>query len=111
MGNEEVIQQTMANYELANEALLHVWNQLNKDEIDSVLEKQQNRLEQIAQRMYHEEQHEEKNNEIVVTALERYEMANRHLYEHWETIPFGGRLNLMQKQWNRLQDLRTRITH
>lgn len=46
---------------------------------------------------------------IVEDTLQSYETANRHLFEHWETIPFGERLNLMQKQWNRLQDIRNRI--
>ncbi|BCJ87542.1 hypothetical protein [Effusibacillus dendaii] len=107
--NEKVLERTLESYELANEALLNVWNYLNDREIDMILEKQQNRLEQIAQRAYHEEKTDNEN-ELFLNTLERYELANRHLYEHWDTIPFGERINLLQKQWNRLQEMRSRIT-
>lgn len=47
---------TMMSYEAANEALIQVLDRLNPYELTLVLEKQQNRLEQITQRMYHYEE-------------------------------------------------------
>jgi hypothetical protein len=111
MQNEDVIEQTLRNYELANEALLHVWPNLDPSEIDMVLEKQQNRLQQIAERAYAKEKEYDAKSELIANTLERFESANQHLYEHWDTIPFDQRLDLLQKQWNRLQELRNRIVH
>lgn len=108
MENPKIVQDTLQSYEAANEALVQVLDKLDPQELDFILEKQQNRLEQIFQRMYHEEKTEDQS-ELIAHTLKRYEMANRHLFEHWETIPFGERLNLMQRQWNRLQDIRNRI--
>ncbi|WAH36176.1 hypothetical protein [Alicyclobacillus dauci] len=111
MQNQQVIEQTLQNYELANAALLDVWNNLTDEEIDMVLEKQQNRLEQIAERAYSEETTSDAQSEAFLNTLERFENANRHLYEHWDTISFDQRLDLLQKQWNRLQELRNRVVH
>jgi hypothetical protein len=105
-----VLEQTLESYELANEALLQVWDELKPEEIDMILEKQQNRLEQIAQRMYHEEKQEEMSETFANTFM-RFERANRYLYDNWDHIPFGERLNLLQKQWNRLEELRKRLVH
>lgn len=109
MDNEDVIEQTLRNYELANEALMHVWPQLDSTEIDMVLEKQQNRLQQIAERAYSDEAGYDEISELIANTIERFENANEHLYEHWDTIPFDQRIDLLQKQWNRLQELRNRI--
>ncbi|MCL6626092.1 hypothetical protein [Alicyclobacillus shizuokensis] len=49
--------------------------------------------------------------EAFLNTIEGFEEANRHLYEHWDTIPFDQRLDLLRKQWNRLQELRNRIAH
>ncbi len=38
-------------------------------------------------------------------------LAANHCLEHWDTIPFDQRLDLLRKQWNRLQELRNRIAH
>ncbi|MCL6517480.1 hypothetical protein [Alicyclobacillus sp.] len=111
MDNREAIEQTLRNYELANQALLQVWDRLSDDEIDMILEKQQNRLQQLAERAWAEEKYYDAQSELILNTVERYEMANRHLYEHWDTIPFEQRLDLLQKQWNRLQELRKRVVH
>lgn len=111
MDNTNVIEQTLRNYELANDALMNVWNRLDSDEIDMVLEKQQNRLQQIADRVYSEERIYDERSEMMVNTLVRFEEANRHLYDHWDTIPFEQRLDLLRKQWNRLQEFRNRIVH
>lgn len=110
MDNNLVIEQTLQNYELANDALLDLWEHIDPELVDEILEKQQHRLEQIAQRLYHEEQAEDHNDEleILVSTLERYEWANQYLYEHWETLPNEERLAIMQKQWNRLEEMRKR---
>jgi hypothetical protein len=108
MKNREVIEQTLQNYENANDALLASWNELDSNFLDVVLQKQQNRLEQLAERIYHEELEFDSEVEIINNTLSRYQWANQYLYEHWETIPFTERLSLLQKQWNRLQDLRNR---
>ncbi len=50
MKNEEVIEQMLHSYELANEALMKTWSRLDETEIDTIIEKQQHRLEQIAER-------------------------------------------------------------
>jgi predicted S18 family serine protease len=111
MRNEEVIEQTLLSYELANEALLKAWDRLDASEIDGILEKQQHRLEQIAERAYADEKYYDARSEAFFNTIERFEEANRHLYEHWDRIPFDQRLDLLQKQWNRLQELRNRIVH
>ncbi|MCL6633225.1 MAG: hypothetical protein K6T63_11410 [Alicyclobacillus herbarius] len=111
MKNEEVIAQTLQSYELANQALMNAWNRLDEAEIDAILEKQQHRLEQIAERSYADEKYYDKRSEAFFNTIERFEEANRHLYEHWDTIPFDQRLDLLRKQWNRLQELRNRIVH
>lgn len=108
MNNREVIEQTLQNYDNANDALLADWDKLDPNFLDIVLQKQQNRLEQLAERTYHEELNEDSESEIIQNTLARYEWANEYLYEHWETLPFTERLSIMQKQWNRLQDLRNR---
>jgi hypothetical protein len=108
MNNQEVIEQTLQNYENANDALLASWNDLDPNFLDIVLQKQQNRLEQLAERIYHEELEADSESEIINNTISRYQWANQYLYEHWETIPFTERLSLLQKQWNRLQDLRNR---
>ncbi|MBX6352984.1 MAG: hypothetical protein IRZ10_06575 [Thermoflavifilum sp.] len=110
MDNRHVLEQTLQSYELANEALIKVWNDLSDDEIRMILAKQQNRLEQIAQRMYHEEKEEERS-EVFTNTFMNFERANRYLYDNWDHIPFGERLNLLQKQWNRLEELRKRLVH
>lgn len=116
MSNFDVIEQTLESYELANQALLCVWDRLNGHEIDMILEKQQHRLEQITERLFHEEKTEDEFDEtgemdVICDTLDRYDRANRHLYEFWDTIPFDQRLDAIRKQWNRLQDLRNRIVH
>ncbi|MBX5436636.1 MAG: hypothetical protein IRZ33_05395 [Alicyclobacillaceae bacterium] len=114
MDNAQMLEQTIRNYELASEALLAVWDDLSPDELDAVLEKQQHRLKQIADRMYHEERWQESNDpnaEILRNTLERFEMANRHLHANWDAIPFDQRLEILRKQWNRLQQMRERIVH
>lgn len=110
MENNEVIEQTLQNYELANDALLELWGDLDPELIDAILKKQQNRLEQIAQRLYHEEKFDELANqaEVLSNTLARYEWANQYLYEHWDTLPNDERLSIMQKQWNRLEEMRKR---
>ena len=108
MNNLEVIEQTLLNYDAANDALLAEWDKLDPSFLDIVLQKQQNRLEQLAERIYHEEQNEDADSEIIQNTLSRYDWANEYLYEHWETLPFTERLSIMQKQWNRLQELRNR---
>ncbi|MCL6637484.1 MAG: hypothetical protein K6T26_06010 [Alicyclobacillus sp.] len=111
MDNREAMEQTLRNYELANEALLRVWDRLDADEIDMILEKQQNRLQQLAERAWAEEKQYDAQSELILNTLERFEQANRHLFEHWDTIPFADRLELLHKQWNRLQELRKRVLH
>lgn len=108
MNNMEVIEQTLLNYDAANDALLAHWDNFDPSFLDNMLQKQQNRLEQLAERIYHEEQNEDAESEIIQNTLSRYDWANEYLYEHWETLPFTERLSIMQKQWNRLQDLRNR---
>jgi selenocysteine-specific translation elongation factor len=108
MENREAIEQIMRNYEAANASLLKVWDQLSPETLDKILEKQQHRLEQIADRLYHEEQWEEENERIQDT-LARYHWANLHLHAHWETMAPEERVALMRKQWNRLQELRNRV--
>jgi hypothetical protein len=110
MENIEVIEQTLQNYELANDALLDLWEHLEPEVVDAILEKQQHRLEQIAQRLYHEEKFDEFSNEteVLTNTLARYEWANQYLSEHWETLPSDERLSVMQKQWNRLEEMRKR---
>ncbi|MHB8124353.1 MAG: hypothetical protein ACYDEJ_01705 [Desulfitobacteriaceae bacterium] len=108
MNNREVIEQTLQNYEDANDALLSDWDKIDPNFLDVVLQKQQNRLEQLAERIYHEEQNEDAESGIIQNTITRYEWANEYLYEHWGTLPFIERLSIMQKQWNRLQDLRNR---
>ncbi|WAH37512.1 hypothetical protein [Alicyclobacillus dauci] len=105
-----VVRETMAQYELANEALLDVWDELDWYEINLILEKQQSRIEQLVhrQRMYHNDEHK-KPSEILAHTLQHYERANRHLHEHWDEIPPGERFYLLNKQRDRLQDLRTLI--
>ncbi|GIM45132.1 hypothetical protein DNHGIG_06810 [Collibacillus ludicampi] len=107
MTNREILEQTLRSYEAANNALLSVWDQLSPDTLDFILEKQQHRLEQIADRMYHEEKLESEN-ELIQNTLARYEWANQYLFEHWDTLPPEERISLMRKQWNRLQELRNR---
>ncbi|MBC2722891.1 hypothetical protein [Desulfosporosinus sp.] len=113
MNNQEVIEQTLQNYDTANDALLTEWDNLDPNLLDIILQKQQNRLEQIAERIYHEELNENAESEIIQNTLAHYDWANEYLYEHWETLPFVERLSIMQKQWNRLQELRnrTRVTY
>jgi hypothetical protein len=111
MHNEEVIEETLRNYELANEALMKVWPRLTDAEVDMILEKQQNRLQQIAERAYSMEKSYDAKSELIFNTIDRFESANRHLYEHWDTIPFDQRIDLLHKQWNRLQELRNRIVH
>lgn len=114
MNNHEVIEQTLHNYELANEALLDIWEHLDAELIDDILEKQQHRLEQISERLYHEEKHDEfydssdHNTEIIENTMTRFDWANQYLYEHWDTLPKEERLSIMQKQWNRIEDMRNR---
>lgn len=110
MENQEVIEQTLQNYELANDALLDIWEHLDPELIDAILEKQQHRLEQISERLYHEDKHIESDNntEILGNTLTRFEWANQYLYEHWDTLPNDERLSIMQKQWNRIEDMRNR---
>lgn len=110
MENPEVIEQTLQNYELANDALLDLWEHFDPELLDAILEKQQNRLQQIAERLYHEEKYDEYSDEeeILTNTLARYEWANHYLYEHWDTLPDDERLAIMQKQWNRLEDMRNR---
>lgn len=109
MNNREVIEQTFLNYDYANEALLTEWDKLDPSLLDNILHKQQNRLEQLAERTYHEELNDVADSEIIENTLNRYKLANEYLYEHWEELPFTERLSVMQKQWNRLQELRNRI--
>lgn len=108
MNNREVIEQTLLNYDSANDALLAEWNKLDPIFLDNLLYKQQNRLEQLAERIYHEELNEDFDSEIIENTLSRYNLANEYLYEHWEELPFTERLSVIQKQWNRLQELRNR---
>lgn len=110
MENPEVIEQTLQNYELANDALLDLWEHFDPELLDAILEKQQNRLQQIAERLYHEEKYDEYSDEeeFLTNTLARYEWANQYLYEHWDTLPDDERLAIMQKQWNRLEDMRNR---
>jgi hypothetical protein len=108
MNNQEVIEQTLLKYDEANNALLAEWDKLDPNFLDIVLQKQQNRLEQLAERIYHEELNEDAESEVIQNTLDHYEWANEYLYEHWETLPFTERLSIMQKQWNRLQELRNR---
>jgi hypothetical protein len=110
MTNREILEQTLRSYEAANNALLSVWDQLDPGTLDIILEKQQHRLEQIADRMYHEEKLEDEN-EVIQNTLARYEWANQYLFEHWDTLPPEERISLMRKQWNRLQELRSRTIH
>jgi hypothetical protein len=110
MNNREILEQTRRSYEAANHALLAVWDRLSPETLDFILEKQQHRLEQIADRMYHEEKLDEEN-ELIQNTLARYEWANQYLFEHWDTLPSEERLTLMRKQWNRLQELRNRNIH
>jgi len=108
--NREVIEQTLQNYELANQALLDLWDRFPPEVIDEILGKQQNRLQQIADRLYHEEKYERLSDEeeILVNTLERYAWANRYLYEHWDSLPQEERLAIIRKQWNRLEEMRRR---
>lgn len=108
MNNREVIEQTLKNYEEANNMLLKAWDELDPGFLDIVLEKQLKRLEQLSERIYHEELKDDPESEIIQNTLARYEWANQYLYEHWDSIPFTERLSILQKQWNRLQDLRNR---
>lgn len=110
MENTGVIEQTLLNYELANDALLDLWEHFDPELVDQILEKQQNRLEQIAQRLYHEEKEESYGDEaeVLTNTLARFEWANHYLYEHWDTLPNDERLSIMQKQWNRLEEMRKR---
>ena len=108
MNNREIIEQTLQNFENANDALLATWDKIDPNFLDIVLQKQQNRLEQLSERIYHEELDNDVESEIIQNTLVRYEWANQYLYEHWEALPFTERLSIMQKQWNRLQDLRNR---
>lgn len=110
MENIEVIEQTLQNYELANDALLDLWEHLDPKLTDAILEKQQHRLEQIAQRLNHEEEFDELSNqtEVLTNTLARYEWANEYLFEHWDTLPNDERLSVLQKQWNRLEEMRKR---
>jgi len=103
-----LIEQTLLKYDEANNALLAEWDKFNPSFLDIVLQKQQNRLEQLAERIYHEELNEDAESEIIQNTLSRYDWANEFLYDHWETLPFTERLSIMQKQWNRLQELRNR---
>ena len=107
MDNAIVIQQTLRNYEEANDALLAVWDELDPGLLDSILEKQQNRLEQIANRMYHDEK-EDNEWELIENTLVRYDWANEYLFEHWDSLPNDERLSIMKKQWQRLEELRKR---
>ena len=50
MNNQEVIEQTLLKYDEANNALLAEWYKLDPNFLDIVLQKQQNRLEQLAER-------------------------------------------------------------
>jgi len=110
MENIEAIEQTLQNYESANDALFDLWGHLDPGLVDAILEKQQHRLEQIAQRIYHEEKSDELSNqtEVLTNTLARYEWANQYLFEHWDTLPNDERLLVMQKQWNRLEEMRKR---
>ncbi|WAH35984.1 hypothetical protein [Alicyclobacillus dauci] len=105
-----VVRETMAHYELANEALLDVWDELDRYEINLILEKQQNWIEQLVQRqcMYHDNEHKDPS-EILAHTLQHYERANRYLYENWDEIPSEERFYLLNKQRERLQDLRALI--
>lgn len=108
MDNHEVIEQTLQNYELANDALLDLWEQLDPELVDSILETQQHRLEQISERLYHEEKNEEFDHqeEVLINTLGRYEWANQYLFEHWNNLPNDERLSILRKQWNRLEEMR-----
>ncbi|MDB5084307.1 MAG: hypothetical protein JWN30_1193 [Bacilli bacterium] len=107
MDNREVLEQTMRSYEDANNALLTVWDQISPTTLDIMLEKQQHRLEQISERMYHEEMLEHES-DMMQNTLARYEWANQYLYEHWDNLPPDERQTVMRKQWNRLEELRNR---
>jgi len=108
MNNREVIEQTLLKYDEANNALLAEWDKFNPSFLDIVLQKQQNRLERLAERIYHNELNEDGESEVIQYALDHYEWANEYLYEHWGNFPFTERLFIMQTQWNRLQELRNR---
>jgi serine/threonine protein phosphatase PrpC len=108
--NQEVIEQTLQNYEIANQALFDLWDQFEPQVIDEILEKQQNRLQQIADRLYHQEQFDEfsENETVLLNTIQRYEWANQYLYEHWNSLSSEERLAILQKQWNRLEEMRRR---
>lgn len=69
MENEQALQDTIQSYDAANAALIELLDELDDESIDFILEKQQNRLEQISQRMYHEDNTEE-HSEIIGNTLE-----------------------------------------
>lgn len=53
---KETLKLSSLNYDAANDALLAEWDKLDPSFLDTVLQKQQNRLEQLAERINHEEQ-------------------------------------------------------
>ncbi|GMA60283.1 hypothetical protein NZD89_11840 [Alicyclobacillus fastidiosus] len=111
MEHQGVMEQVLKNYELANDALMHTWGRLDEVDIDALLQKQQERLRQIAQRAYGDGLCDDAQSELLLHTTERLASANQHLCEHWEAIPFGERRDLLQKQWNRIQQLRNQLTH
>jgi len=108
--NQEVIQNTLRNYEMANQALYDLWDKFDPQVIDEILEKQQNRLQQIVDRIYHQEQLDEFSDDeiVLLNTIQRYEWANQYLFEHWDSLQDEERLSIIQKQWNRLEEMRRR---
>ncbi|KJS47332.1 MAG: hypothetical protein VR66_20235 [Peptococcaceae bacterium BRH_c23] len=96
MNNQEVIEQTLQNYDNANDALLAEWDQLDLSLLDIILQKQQNRLEQLAERIYHEELKEDTESEIIQNTIAHYEWANRLVY--WN--------NRIRKQMGLLEEIK-----
>ncbi|MFB5191808.1 hypothetical protein [Alicyclobacillus fastidiosus] len=111
MEYQRVMEQVLKNYELANDALMQTWARLDDVDIDALLQKQQERLRQIAQRAAAGGSYDEEQSELLLHTMERLASANQHLSEHWEAISFGERRDLLQKQWNRIQQLRNQLTH
>lgn len=71
MENSKEVQDTLRSYEVANDALVQVMDRLDPQELDFILEKQQTRLEQISQRVNHEEKSENLS-EVIAYTLERW---------------------------------------